>query len=257
MPHAESVRIRIFEEIICEAWVCKLWGLNVIKHGLKISYIFWNLNHVGLVTLYVQICLWLILGGEDKTIQFMEGMSLTADSGTPLLKEAYAYGVVEHPFPLNCFLRDWHLGPDFYQAVKIGIVQYVCDVFWWLVLLFPCSLFSRKWNLCFFLFFTKTPTFPDDTENDLCIAGNDPPVFWGLWRGEVWMEIWVRFYWPMPSIMSMFIMKTNGNDTKYVILILNNKNRSWTQIKFYSLFGVPIDITTYIITSLFPYLDFS
>lgn len=65
------------------------------------------------------------LGGEDKTIQFMEGMSLTADSGTPLLKEAYAYGVVEHPFPLNCFLRDWHLGPDFYQAVKIGIVQYM------------------------------------------------------------------------------------------------------------------------------------
>lgn len=52
-------------------------------------------------------------------------------------------------------------------------------------------------------------------------------------------------------------MKTNGNDTKYVILILNNKNRSWTQIKFYFLFGVPIDITTYIITSLFPYLDFS
>ncbi|KAL0369314.1 UNVERIFIED_CONTAM: protein LAZ11 [Sesamum calycinum] len=41
------------------------------------------------------------------------------------LDEAYAYGVVEHPFPLNCFLRDWKLGSDFYQAVKIGIVQYV------------------------------------------------------------------------------------------------------------------------------------
>ncbi|XP_020206324.1 protein LAZ1 homolog 1 isoform X1 [Cajanus cajan] len=65
------------------------------------------------------------LGGEDKTIQFMESMSLT-DSSTPLLKESYAYGVVEHPFPLNCFLRDWYLGPDFYQSVKIGIVQYVC-----------------------------------------------------------------------------------------------------------------------------------
>lgn len=75
--------------------------------------------------LFIIICLWLLLGGEDKTIQFMESMSLT-DSSTPLLKEAYAYGVVEHPFPLNCFLRDWYLGPDFYQAVKIGIVQYVC-----------------------------------------------------------------------------------------------------------------------------------
>ncbi|XP_027330912.1 protein LAZ1 homolog 1-like isoform X2 [Abrus precatorius] len=64
------------------------------------------------------------LGGEDKTIQFMERMSLT-DSSIPLLKEAYAYGVVEHPFPLNLLLRDWYLGPDFYQSVKIGIVQYM------------------------------------------------------------------------------------------------------------------------------------
>ncbi|KAK2444170.1 hypothetical protein P8452_22250 [Trifolium repens] len=64
------------------------------------------------------------LGGEDKTIQFMESTSVT-DSSTPLLKDAYAYGVVEHPFPLNCFLRDWYLGPDFYQSVKIGIVQYM------------------------------------------------------------------------------------------------------------------------------------
>ena len=42
------------------------------------------------------------------------------------MEESYAYGVVEHPFPLNCFLRDWNLGADFYHAVKIGIVQYVC-----------------------------------------------------------------------------------------------------------------------------------
>ncbi|XP_028781631.1 protein LAZ1 homolog 1 [Neltuma alba] len=70
------------------------------------------------------------LGGEDKTIQFMESMSITdyksiTDYNSPLLKEAYAYGVVEHPFPLNCLLRDWYLGPDFYNAVKIGIVQYM------------------------------------------------------------------------------------------------------------------------------------
>ncbi|KAK3043803.1 hypothetical protein RJ639_000502 [Escallonia herrerae] len=64
------------------------------------------------------------LGGEHGTIQFMESQSLI-NSSIPLLEESYAYGVVEHPFPLNCFLREWHLGPDFYQAVKIGIVQYM------------------------------------------------------------------------------------------------------------------------------------
>ncbi|KAK7377457.1 hypothetical protein VNO80_02882 [Phaseolus coccineus] len=64
------------------------------------------------------------LGGEDRTIQFMENMNLT-DSSIPLLKEAYAYGVVEHPFPLNLFLKDWNLGSEFYQSVKIGIVQYM------------------------------------------------------------------------------------------------------------------------------------
>ncbi|KAL2503671.1 Protein LAZ11 [Abeliophyllum distichum] len=64
------------------------------------------------------------LGGEESTIQFMESQSLFISSA-PLLDEAYAYGVVEHPFPLNCFLRDWQLGSDFYQAVKVGIVQYM------------------------------------------------------------------------------------------------------------------------------------
>ncbi|KAL7086121.1 hypothetical protein ACP275_14G320400 [Erythranthe tilingii] len=64
------------------------------------------------------------LGGEESTIEFMENQSL-ATSSVPLLDEAYAYGVVEHPFPLNCFLRDWNLGSHFYHAVKIGIVQYM------------------------------------------------------------------------------------------------------------------------------------
>lgn len=63
-------------------------------------------------------------GGEERTIEFMEGQSVN-DPKTPLLHEVYGYGVVEHPFPLNCFLRDWYLGRDFYNAVKIGIVQYV------------------------------------------------------------------------------------------------------------------------------------
>lgn len=64
------------------------------------------------------------LGGEENTIEFMEKQSLVS-CNTPLLEEGYAYGVVEHPFPLNCLLREWYLGPDFYHAVKIGIVQYM------------------------------------------------------------------------------------------------------------------------------------
>ncbi|KAM5562432.1 protein LAZ1 [Rosa sericea] len=64
------------------------------------------------------------LGGEKRTIEFMESQSIV-DSSSPLLKEEYAYGVVEHPFPLNCFIRDWDLGPAFYYAVKVGIVQYM------------------------------------------------------------------------------------------------------------------------------------
>jgi len=45
----------------------------------------------------------------------------------PLLELTYEEdGVVRHPFPLNCLLRHWYIGSDFYHAVKIGIVQYVC-----------------------------------------------------------------------------------------------------------------------------------
>nr|GMC51557.1 protein LAZ1 homolog 1 [Ipomoea batatas] len=54
----------------------------------------------------------------------MESHSMVTSSA-PLLDEVYAYGVVEHPFPLNCFISGWSLGPEFYQAVKVGIVQYM------------------------------------------------------------------------------------------------------------------------------------
>lgn len=63
-------------------------------------------------------------GGEDNTIKLMESQ-YDIKSSTPLLEAAYA-GVVKHPFPLNCLIKHWYLGADFYQAVKIGIVQYVC-----------------------------------------------------------------------------------------------------------------------------------
>lgn len=36
--------------------------------------------------------------------------------------------------------------------------------------------------------------FSDDSENDLRLAGNDSSNFWGVWRREVPMELWVREY---------------------------------------------------------------
>ncbi|XP_071923785.1 protein LAZ1 homolog 1 isoform X3 [Coffea arabica] len=79
------------------------------------------------------------LGGEESTIEFMENQSMFSSS-IPLIDEAYAYGVVEHPFPLNCCLRQWSLGPDFYQAVKIGIVQYM-------ILKMICALLAMFFQL--------------------------------------------------------------------------------------------------------------
>lgn len=80
----------------------------------------------------------------------MEKQSLVS-CNMPLLEEGYAYGVVEHPFPLNCLLREWYLGPDFYHAVKIGIVQYVCKLFieipvFYLLFLFSLYLFNYFLN---------------------------------------------------------------------------------------------------------------
>ncbi|KAL6649913.1 hypothetical protein ACP70R_014137 [Stipagrostis hirtigluma subsp. patula] len=65
------------------------------------------------------------LGGEESTIRFMEGQQLDINESSPLLDVDYDYGIVKHPFPLSCFMRNWYLGPDFYNAVKIGIVQYM------------------------------------------------------------------------------------------------------------------------------------
>lgn len=79
------------------------------------------------------------LGGEESTIEFMENQSMFSSS-IPLIDEAYVYGVVEHPFPLNCCLRHWSLGPDFYQAVKIGIVQYM-------ILKMICALLAMFFQL--------------------------------------------------------------------------------------------------------------
>ncbi|KAG1331189.1 hypothetical protein COCNU_02G011570 [Cocos nucifera] len=64
------------------------------------------------------------LGSEVRTIEHMETQSQISSS-SPLFELEYLDGAVRHPFPLNCFLKHWHLGSDFYDAVKTGIVQYM------------------------------------------------------------------------------------------------------------------------------------
>ncbi|KAL9234206.1 hypothetical protein vseg_009101 [Gypsophila vaccaria] len=91
------------------------------------------------------------LGGEVKTIEYMESKSVIS-SGSPLLGEAYSYSVVEHPFPLKYFMKEWYLGENFYQAVKIGIVQYmivklICAFL--AILLEACGVYGEgkfQWN---------------------------------------------------------------------------------------------------------------
>lgn len=58
----------------------------------------------------------------------MESQSMI-NPKTPLLNGAYAYGVVERPFPLNCFLKNWYDGPNIYHAVKIGTVNIYVLIF--------------------------------------------------------------------------------------------------------------------------------
>lgn len=144
------------------------------------SVLFDSLNADKMCVVFVhREILLLPTGGEESTIEFMESESVI-DSKTPLLNDAYAYGVVEHPFPLNCFLRDWYLGPNFYHAVKIGIVQYVCALF---LLEFTSSSFVFR-NHCSYLMFTEI-CFADDTEDNMCNYSNDSSEFWGLWGREV------------------------------------------------------------------------
>ncbi|KAK9287304.1 hypothetical protein L1049_015717 [Liquidambar formosana] len=64
------------------------------------------------------------LGGEERTIEFMERQGRTI-STAPLLEHSSERGTVTHPFPMNYFLKPWKLGKWFYQVIKIGIVQYM------------------------------------------------------------------------------------------------------------------------------------
>lgn len=64
------------------------------------------------------------LGGEERTVEFMERQGRTA-AKDPLLEHYSEHGIVKHPFPMNYVLKPWKLGQWFYQVIKIGIVQYM------------------------------------------------------------------------------------------------------------------------------------
>ncbi|KAL9262282.1 LAZ1-like protein [Drosera capensis] len=64
------------------------------------------------------------LGGEERTIEFMERQGRSA-SKAPLLVHSSEKGVIKHPFPMNYFFKPWKLGQWLYQVIKIGIVQYM------------------------------------------------------------------------------------------------------------------------------------
>ncbi|XAR52396.1 hypothetical protein NMG60_11020468 [Bertholletia excelsa] len=62
------------------------------------------------------------LGGEDRTVEFMERQGRAK---TPLLDHGIENGTIKHPFPMNYFLKPWKLGRWVYQVIKFGIVQYM------------------------------------------------------------------------------------------------------------------------------------
>ncbi|XP_027183619.1 protein LAZ1 isoform X1 [Coffea eugenioides] len=64
------------------------------------------------------------LGGEDRTIEFMEREG-RASSKTPLLDHGSERGIIQHHFPFNLLLKPWKLSQWVYQVIKFGIVQYM------------------------------------------------------------------------------------------------------------------------------------
>ncbi|RAL42896.1 hypothetical protein DM860_009403 [Cuscuta australis] len=65
------------------------------------------------------------LGGEERTLEFMEREGQTG-SKVPLLEEdGHERGIVKHPFPFNFFLKPWKLDRWVYEVIKFGIVQYM------------------------------------------------------------------------------------------------------------------------------------
>lgn len=104
----------------------------------------------------------------------------------------------------------------------------MCSFIDWRLL--HCSFYFAFGSLCLVL--TET-LFPDDIEDDLCIASNDSRNVWGLWGREVWVEIWVRHpYLPFISHahvclhthkrQMLCLLDTKPIAEKYSFLCFNN-----------------------------------
>ncbi|KAF2584747.1 hypothetical protein F2Q70_00033667, partial [Brassica cretica] len=65
------------------------------------------------------------LGGEDRTIEFMQREGRKSFKTPLLVDHTDDKGIIKHPFPMNLFLKPWRLSHWFYQVVKFGIVQYM------------------------------------------------------------------------------------------------------------------------------------
>ncbi|KAF3602271.1 hypothetical protein F2Q69_00032630, partial [Brassica cretica] len=65
------------------------------------------------------------VGGEDRTIEFMQREGRKSFKTPLLVDHTDDKGIIKHPFPMNLFLKPWRLSHWFYQVVKFGIVQYM------------------------------------------------------------------------------------------------------------------------------------
>ncbi|CDY63486.1 BnaAnng18920D [Brassica napus] len=94
------------------------------------------------------------LGGEGRTIEFMQRQGRKSFKTPLLLDHNDDKGTIKHPFPMNLFLKPWRLSHWFYQVVKFGIVQYMIIKYPYLAVVLN---FSQSWALyCLVQFYGAT-----------------------------------------------------------------------------------------------------
>ncbi|GLJ11349.1 hypothetical protein SUGI_0153460 [Cryptomeria japonica] len=81
------------------------------------------------------------LGGENRSIEFLERES-NSDLSVALLKDNQnKKEFIQHPFPLSLMIRPWVRGQEFYRFTKFGIVQYM-------ILKTVCAFLALVLELC-------------------------------------------------------------------------------------------------------------
>ncbi|URE28609.1 hypothetical protein MUK42_18201 [Musa troglodytarum] len=108
------------EDILLLAWI--VICLICLEHIIAPFKVIWQAGST------IPTCIkWLhllIIGGEERTIEFMEREGCSS-AATPLLDHASERGVIHHHFPMNYLLKPWRVGMWFYQLIKFGIFQYM------------------------------------------------------------------------------------------------------------------------------------